>query len=266
MIRSPVVAGRNRAPRRPRPWRAGLFAPLLLLAACGPAADPEIRFALSAPPRAVAEASPPARFTNSEFIAPDGARLPLRKWLPGGDVKAVILALHGFGDYSNAFAMPAALWAERGIATYAYDQRGFGGAPGRGLWAGEGQLAADAVTASRLLRLAYPGRPLYLLGESMGGAVAILAATGSGRPVGAGPSVARPRRGHPQRSGGMGPRDDGSPAEARALRRGAPLSGHDRDRTRAAHPGLRQSADAEGAGAGPAGAEGSPARHGLRPR
>jgi alpha-beta hydrolase superfamily lysophospholipase len=195
MIRSPVVAGRNRAPRRPRPWQAGLFAPLLLLAACGPAADPEIRFALSVPPRAVAEASLPARFTNSEFVAPDGARLPLRKWLPAksqpdGGVKAVILALHGFGDYSNAFAMPAALWAERGIATYAFDQRGFGGAPGRGLWAGEGQLAGDAVTASRLLRLAYPGRPLYLLGESMGGAVAVLAATGAASGAVAGPSGA----------------------------------------------------------------------------
>jgi alpha-beta hydrolase superfamily lysophospholipase len=188
MIRSPVVAGRNRAPQRPRPWQAGLFAPLLLLAACGPAADPEIRFALSAPPRGAAEASPPARFTNSEFVAPDGARLPLRKWLPGGDVEAVILALHGFGDYSNAFAMPAALWAERGIATYAFDQRGFGGAPGRGLWAGEGQLAADAVTASRLLRLAYPGRPLYLLGESMGGAVAVLATTDAIGAVSAGPT------------------------------------------------------------------------------
>ena len=98
---------------------------------------------------------------------------------PRAGVTAVILALHGFGDYSNAFAMPAQVWAARGIATYAYDQRGFGGAPGRGLWAGEGQLAVDAITASRLLRLAYPGRPLYLLGESMGGAVAILAATGA---------------------------------------------------------------------------------------
>ena len=50
--------------------------------------------------------------------------------LPTSGVKAVILALHGFNDYSNAFAMPARLWAERGIASYAYDQRGFGGAPG----------------------------------------------------------------------------------------------------------------------------------------
>jgi acylglycerol lipase len=86
--------------------------------------------------------------------------------------------LHGFNDYSNAFTMPAPLWAEHGIATYAYDQRGFGGAPMRASWAGSARLAGDAVTATRLLRAIYPGRPIYLLGESMGGGVAILAATG----------------------------------------------------------------------------------------
>jgi alpha-beta hydrolase superfamily lysophospholipase len=178
MIRSRVVSGRRTAPRR-RCWPAALLAPLLLLTTCGPAADSEIGFAGPAPPRPAPEAAAAvARFTDSDFIADDGARLPLRKWLPRGRVTAVILALHGFGDYRNGFAAPAALWAKLGIATYAFDQRGFGGAPGRGLWPGEGRLAVDAITASRILRLTYPGRPLYLLGESMGGAVAILAMTG----------------------------------------------------------------------------------------
>lgn len=178
MIRSLAVR-RTGAPERPQKWRAALLAPLLLLATCGPAGDAEIRFAGAAPARPVAEAAAPARFTEREFIAADGARLPLRKWLPRGPAKAVILALHGFNDYSHAFDMPGEAWAARGIATYAYDQRGFGGAPGRGAWAGEGQLAVDAIVATRILRRAHPGRPLYLLGESMGGAVAILATTGA---------------------------------------------------------------------------------------
>jgi alpha-beta hydrolase superfamily lysophospholipase len=175
MIRSAALVGRNAAPRRPHRGWAALLA--LLLASCEGASETKIGFALSAPPNPAAEAGAPARFTNSEFVASDGARLPLRHWLPTDGVNAVILALHGFGDYSNAFATPAQIWAAHGIATYAYDQRGFGGAPGRGLWAGENWLAADAITATRILRLTYPGRPLYLLGESMGGAVAILAAT-----------------------------------------------------------------------------------------
>ena len=69
---------------------------------------------------AAAEPVPnPARgpaITDKVLIAADGASLPLRRWLPRGEVKAVVLALHGFNDYSNAFAMPAALWAQRGIA------------------------------------------------------------------------------------------------------------------------------------------------------
>src|SRR5437870_7543725 len=104
-----------------------LFAPLLVLATCGPPADSELRVAGLAPLPPAATADRPARFDGAAFIAADGARLPLRSWLPRGEVKAVILALHGFGDYSNAFTLPGEFWAERGIATYAYDQRGFGG-------------------------------------------------------------------------------------------------------------------------------------------
>jgi len=188
MIRS-LFAARRMAPRRRFGWRAALVAPLLLLATCQPTASPEISFAGFTPPRPEAGASGPARFTDGAFIADDGALLPLRKWLPRGPVAAVVLALHGFGDYSHAFEMPGRLWAPRGIATYAFDQRGFGGAPGHGVWAGGERLVADAITASRILRQAYPGRPLYLFGESMGGAVAMLAASGERRGDVAGPSA-----------------------------------------------------------------------------
>jgi alpha-beta hydrolase superfamily lysophospholipase len=188
MIRSPIVARRRAAPRRRHTWRVALVAPLLLVAACAPATDSGIRVAILAPLRPLAEASGPARFVDNVFIADDGARLPLRKWLPRGPVAAVILALHGFGDYSHAFETPSQVWAAHGIATYAFDQRGFGSSPDHGRWAGEGRLLVDAITASRILRLTYPGRPLYLLGESMGGAVGILAVSGAMRGVIPGPS------------------------------------------------------------------------------
>ena len=116
---------------------------------------------------------------DKAFIADDGTSLPLRVWLPEDKPKAVILALHGFNDYSEAFASPAAEWAKHGIATYAYDQRGFGEAPLRGRWAGTRQLVLDLTAASRLLRARYGDVPLYLLGESMGGAVVVTAVTGS---------------------------------------------------------------------------------------
>jgi acylglycerol lipase len=170
---------RKPAARRRRKWLLGAFGVLLLGGACVGAGGPGPEFASTAAPRAVVEAVTAPHFTETAFIAADGAQLPLRKWLPRGVPKAVILALHGFGDYSHAFEEPGKLWAARGIATYAYDQRGFGGAPGRGAWAGEGPLAVDAISAAGILRQAYPGRPLYLVGESMGGAVAMVAATGA---------------------------------------------------------------------------------------
>ncbi|HEY1261009.1 MAG TPA: alpha/beta fold hydrolase [Stellaceae bacterium] len=157
--------------RRSGTW-GGIIAGFLMLSACAPTR-------LDAAVDAQTDPGVAPRFTTHDFITADGRTLPLREWLPSGRPKAVILGLHGFNDYSHAFAAPAAVWARQGIATYAYDQRGFGAAPGRGRWPGGAVLAADAAAASRVLRSLYPHVSLYLLGESMGGAVAIVAATGA---------------------------------------------------------------------------------------
>ncbi|MBV8507183.1 MAG: lysophospholipase [Alphaproteobacteria bacterium] len=157
--------------------RGWVAAALLLSAGCAPTIDEDARLAGIGTARAAPEPSPIPRFTAKSFVAADGQVLPLRRWLPDGAVKAVILALHGFNDYSNAFEGAGEAWTRRGIATYAYDQRGFGGAPERGFWPGRAVLAADAATASEILRRRYPGVPLYLLGDSMGGGVAVVAMT-----------------------------------------------------------------------------------------
>jgi acylglycerol lipase len=141
---------------------------LLLLAGC---------FAAPLPPP-LGDIMPP-RLAEDRFIAADGTALPLRHWLPAGKPLAVVLALHGMNDYSNAFDAPAKVWAADGIATYAYDQRGFGEAPLRGRWPGTWQFADDLAAASRALRAHYPGVPLYLLGESMGAAIIVAGVTGA---------------------------------------------------------------------------------------
>ncbi|HEX7971443.1 MAG TPA: alpha/beta fold hydrolase, partial [Thiobacillus sp.] len=113
------------------------------------------------------------RLQADRVVASDGAVLPLSVWQPHGAPRAVVLALHGFGDYRQAFAEVGPFLAERGIATYAYDQRGFGATAQRGIWPGSARLVDDARTVAALLRQRHPGLPLYLLGESMGGAVAM---------------------------------------------------------------------------------------------
>ena len=112
--------------------------------------------------------TPPGQLT-------DGASLPRREWLPDRPARAVILAVHGFNDYSNAFTEFGTFAAEQGIAVHAYDQRGFGANPGAGRWAGTDALIADLEAERARLRERYPDRPVYLLGESMGAAVVMAA-------------------------------------------------------------------------------------------
>lgn len=134
----------------------------LLLAGCAPA--PKLRVFSVAP-----------MLGRAHFVASDGTVLPVRAWLPKERPAAVIVALHGFNDYSEAFALPGRWLSGHGVALYAYDQRGFGMAPSRGTWAGSEAYAGDLAEFTGQLRKRYGNLPIYVLGESMGGAVAIVA-------------------------------------------------------------------------------------------
>ncbi len=127
------------------------------------------------------------------FHTADGLVLPVKSWRPEKNPpRAVLIALHGFNDYSNFFAAPGAFLATRGITSYAYDQRGFGAAPGHGLWPGIDAFSADLKTFARLVRDHHPGTPLYLLGESMGGAVIMVATADRDAPEADGIILAAP--------------------------------------------------------------------------
>jgi len=121
---------------------------------------------------------PPALKDNL-LIAHDGYELPLRRWTldEEGPPRGAVLALHGFNDYSKAFEVLFESINEQGFNLYAYDQRGFGKTEPAGKWPGKELLVQDALTASQLLRQRYPDKLLYLMGESMGGAISILALT-----------------------------------------------------------------------------------------
>jgi len=112
---------------------------------------------------------------ETDAVMSDGYVLPLTVWRPDGETRAVVLALHGMNDYRHAFADVGVHLAAAGIVTYAYDQRGFGETRWRGVWAGTERLIRDMETMAALIHARYPDRPLYLMGESMGGAVLLAA-------------------------------------------------------------------------------------------
>ena len=107
------------------------------------------------------------------FTASDGACIPVRVWPSHGRPRAVILALHGFGDSRDAWEWPAPILAGADLAVYAPDQRGFGEAPQRGWWSSTDRMIADAREEAAWLHHMWPDLPLYIMGESMGGAVAL---------------------------------------------------------------------------------------------
>ncbi len=133
--------------------------------------------AMRLPPQAGAAAVPPP--PDGYFTMDDGARLPYRVWLPNDGLRPaiVVLALHGFNDSRDAWEIPAPAFQGAGIAIFAPDQRGFGQTPERGHWAGIGRMTRDAIEITRMLRARYPAARLMLMGESMGGAVLMHAAT-----------------------------------------------------------------------------------------
>lgn len=95
-------------------------------------------------------------------------------------------------DYSNFFESPGDYFTTIGIASFAYDQRGFGRGAGRGSWAEINQYTRDLVEFTLLILDHYPGVPLYLLGESMGAAVIIVAMTGVSPPIADGVILSSP--------------------------------------------------------------------------
>ena len=107
-------------------------------------------------------------------------RLALSHW-PAAAPRAVLLALHGYGDYApTTYDVAARRWAAAGIETFAYDQRGFGRNPSNRRWPGHDALVEDLEAAAARIAEMRPGVPLFVAGHSMGGGVALTAA-GEGR-------------------------------------------------------------------------------------
>nr|WP_284047806.1 alpha/beta hydrolase [Halomonas gemina] len=132
------------------------------------------------------------RLAGGQVIAEDGYRLPLRHWPAEGEPQAIVLGIHGFNEHGGTFQVLAEALAPHGITLYAHDQRGFGTTAQRRLWPGHERLADDVTLLAKLLSVRHPETPLYLVGHSMGGAVAILALSGDAPPPVAGSVLIAP--------------------------------------------------------------------------
>ena len=114
------------------------------------------------------------RERTGELRADDGVRLHYRSW-PAPAERAVLLVSHGLGEHGGRYAQVAEELAAHGITVHAIDHRGHGRSEGRrGHVAHFGEFVRDFETFRVAVAKEHPsGAPLFLLGHSMGGLIAI---------------------------------------------------------------------------------------------
>ena len=65
-------------------------------------------------------------FTESWLSGPQGTQFFTRTYRPSCPVKAAVVFVHGFAEHVARYEHVFPTWSSRGIAVFAYDQRGFG--------------------------------------------------------------------------------------------------------------------------------------------
>ena len=97
----------------------------------------------------------------------------LVNWEAEENSNIIVLAIHGYNDYSNAFKEPAKIFSKHGISTYSFDLRGFGTNSSLGDWFELEIHCHDIKKIILDLKSKNPSKKIFLLGESMGAAIAI---------------------------------------------------------------------------------------------
>ncbi|HUF97095.1 MAG TPA: lysophospholipase [Ilumatobacter sp.] len=111
---------------------------------------------------------------EANFGTTDGLTLYRQWWLPANDATAVVMVFHGLGEHSGRYAHVAAALNAAGYAVHAVDHRGHGKSGGKPTYVKSyGEFMSDLVLFRDLVETAHPGLPLFLLGHSMGGNLAM---------------------------------------------------------------------------------------------
>lgn len=118
--------------------------------------------------------SRPASRTDGRFATHDGIDLHYLAWASDRP-RAGLIITHGFTEHADRYEHVGERFARRGVSTYAFDLRGHGRSEGRrGDAPAFDSFLKDLAAFRRLVRgLAPAGLPLFLLGHSLGGLIAL---------------------------------------------------------------------------------------------
>lgn len=103
-----------------------------------------------------------------------GQDLYYQRWRPDQDAKAVLAIVHGFGEHSSRYANVVDVLVPAGYAVYSFDNRGHGKSFGkRGHISNWEDFRTDVFAFLQLVREKEPDKPLFLMGHSLGGLIAL---------------------------------------------------------------------------------------------
>ncbi len=95
------------------------------------------------------------------------------EWLSASDSEILILAIHGYNAHAGSFETPAKLFSKFNIETISFDLRGFGSNKDFGKWYPLQVHINDVDQVIKKISRKEPKKKIFLLGESMGAAIAI---------------------------------------------------------------------------------------------
>jgi len=111
---------------------------------------------------------------HGTIVSADQTCLFYRFWPAEAPGNRIVLVLHGIGYHSGPYKVIADALNPHGIDVYGLDARGHGLSCGRRGYLGTpAQTSEDVSAMVRFLKQQHPSARLYLLGESMGGALAL---------------------------------------------------------------------------------------------
>jgi alpha-beta hydrolase superfamily lysophospholipase len=112
--------------------------------------------------------------TESSFTGGTGTRIVYDVWSPDGENTGVLVLCHGLGEHARRYDHVAERLTALGLVVYAPDHRGHGRSGGKRLRAQDiTEFTRDLDRLFDIVVAAHPGQPTFLLGHSMGGAIAL---------------------------------------------------------------------------------------------
>lgn len=109
------------------------------------------------------------------FKGPRNARIYHQCWLPEADSRAILVIVHGLAEHSGRYANVVDHFVPSGYSVYGFDHPGHGRSEGARVYVQRFEEYTDTLNMYfDMVRKREPGKPVFLIGHSMGGLIGAL--------------------------------------------------------------------------------------------